>query len=182
MEKKTFRLTYPWAPEGYTPDTVYELGMNENGFTMHITTPESDPLREKTEHQQTVCLDSCVEWFVNFDPEHNDRYFNFEVNANGIMSVCFRKDRYDKTPLTVEDIKSLGIRTVLNADNWEVFYTVPFSLIEKYIPGYTYREGMKIRTNFYKCGGEVPHYGIWNPTGTEKPDFHLPQYFGEVTV
>ena len=66
MKKQTFTLQYPWDKNGYKPNVLFELGMNEEGFTMHITVPESDPLREKKEHLEFVHEDSCVEWFVNF--------------------------------------------------------------------------------------------------------------------
>jgi len=25
-----------------------------------------------------------------------------------------------------------------------------------------------------------PHYVTWNPVGTEQPDYHRPEYFGEL--
>ena len=35
--------------------------------------------------------------------------------------------------------------------------------------------------NFYKCGCRaVRHYLSWNPIQTQYPDFHTPQFFGEV--
>lgn len=184
MKTQRFTLTYPWDENGYKPEVVYELSMNEDGFVMHITVPESDPKRVKTEHLQFVHEDSCVEWFVNFMPEKCDRYFNFEVNANGIMNVAFRKDRYDKQLLTLEDIASLGIKVDIYAEHWEVTYTVPFTLIQKYIPEYQFEEGMTISANFYKCGDltEFPHYGVWNPLPLDKSDFHQQEYFGEIVL
>ena len=188
MKNQIFTLTYPWDEtldqNGYKPEVTFELGMNEIGFTMDITTLESNPKREKTEHLQFVHEDSCVEWFVNFMPKKCDRYFNFEVNANGVMNVAFRKDRRDKQLLSLEDIASLGITTKIHDTYWKVSYVVPFMLISKYIPEYQYTEGMTILSNFYKCGDktEFPHYGIWNPKPLEKPDFHQPDYFGEITL
>lgn len=188
MKKQTITLTYPWDEtwdkNGYKPEVFFELGMNEAGFTMHITVKESNPRRVQTEHLAFVHEDSCVEWFVNFMPENCDRYFNFEVNANGIMNVAFRKDRYDKQLLSLEDIASLGIQTHIYDEYWEVDYTVPFTLIQKYIPGYQFSEGMTILSNFYKCGAntEFPHHGIWNPIPVEKPDFHRPEFFKELVL
>ena len=184
MKKRYFTLTYPWDTNGYKPEVVYELDMNEEGFVMHIIVPERNPRREQTEHLSFVHTDSCVEWFVNFMPEKCDRYFNFEVNANGIMNVAFRKDRYEKQLLTLEDIASLGIKPEIFEDHWEITYTVPFALIRKYIPEYQFEEGMIIKSNFYKCGDmtEYSHFGIWNPSPLEKPDFHRPEYFGEVVL
>jgi len=188
MKKQDFTLQYPWDAtidkNGYKPHVVFTLGQNPIGFTMDITVFEKDPKREKTEHLQFVHEDSCVEWFVNFMPEKCDRYFNFEVNANGIMNVAFRKDRYEKQLLSPEDIESLKIRTEIHEAHWNVSYIVPFSLIQKYIPAYTFTPGMKIKTNFYKCGAMTafPHHGIWNAMPLEKPDFHQPDYFGEVIL
>ena len=184
MKKQLFMLSYPWDKNGYKPEVIFELGKNEIGFIMNIVVIEKEPRREKTEHLQFVHEDSCVEWFVNFLPEKCDRYFNFEVNANGVMNVSFRKDRYDKQDLSLKDIDFLEINTSIHETYWTVSYKVPFELIRKYIPEYRYRDGMKIRTNFYKCGDntELPHYGVWNPIPLEKPDFHQPEYFGEVVL
>ena len=55
MTKKEFSLIYQWNDNDYRPDVRFELGMNETGFTMHITIPESNPMREKTEHFSAVC-------------------------------------------------------------------------------------------------------------------------------
>ena len=177
-------LSYPWDKNGYKPDVIFELGQNETGFIMNIVSVESDPKREKTEHLQFVHEDSCVEWFVNFMPEKCDRYFNFEVNANGMMNVSFCKDRYGKQNLSLEDISSLKINTAIYEKYWTVSYRVPFELIQKYIPEYQYNDGMKIHTNFYKCGDKtkLPHYGVWNHIPLEKPDFHQPNFFGEVIL
>jgi hypothetical protein len=42
--------------------------------------------------------------------------------------------------------------------------------------------GIKANANLYKCGDNLttPHFLSWNPIHTEKPDFHVPQYFGEL--
>ena len=37
--------------------------------------------------------------------------------------------------------------------------------------------------NLYKCGYNLshPHFLSWRPIRTEKPYFHRPEFFGEVT-
>ena len=54
--------------------------------------------------------------------------------------------------------------------------------IKKYLPTYKHGEGTVIRANFYKCGDKMQyqHYGMWNEYHVEKPDFHRPEYFGEI--
>ena len=184
MKPKKFTVTYPWDDNGYKPYVEYELSMDEFGFLMYINVRESDPRRRETEHQRDIYKDSCVEWFVNFMPDSCDRYFNFETNANGAMHVAFRRDRHEGQMLTAEDIAALNIHAEIKDSTWEVSYSVPFSLIRKYIQQYRFEEGMKIRTNFYKCGDETefPHYGIWTEYALEKPDFHRPECFGEIVL
>ena len=184
MDTKKFQVSYPWDTSGYTPRTIFELGMNDDGFLMHITVYESDPRREQREHQKPVHWDSCVEWFVNFCPECCDRYFNFEMNANGAVHVAFRKNRSEYRLLTHDEIDMLDVKTIIGRDVWEVTYAVPFSLIQKYIPDYQFQEGMRINANFYKCGDlmEFPHYGVWSEIPVETPDFHRPEYFGIIEL
>jgi len=42
--------------------------------------------------------------------------------------------------------------------------------------------GRRVKANFYKCGDNMktPHYLSWNPIGTERPNFHTPDYFGTI--
>ncbi|MCK7480493.1 MAG: carbohydrate-binding family 9-like protein [Candidatus Moduliflexus flocculans] len=42
--------------------------------------------------------------------------------------------------------------------------------------------GCRSAANFYKCGDETefPHYGAWSPVETPAPDFHRPEFFGEI--
>lgn len=170
--------------EDYCPKVVFNATYSEKGFHAHFVTYEKNPRITKTKHLELVNEDSCVEWFMNFDPVHTDRYFNFEVNAGGIANIAFRKDRYDKTPLSVEDIEMLDIKTEIFDDYWTVDFTVPFELLKKYIPEYEFKKGLEHPANVYKCGDftEIPHYGCWSMVSREKPDFHIPSYFGKMTI
>ena len=44
-------------------------------------------------------------------------------------------------------------------------------------------KGKTLRANFYKCGDKLQqmHFLSWNPIDVPKPDFHRPDFFGEVT-
>lgn len=61
---------------------------------------------------------------------------------------------------------------------WELTVKIPFTLMgldPNNLPE-------KIRGNFYKCadGTDSPHYVSWSPIKTEKPNFHCPEFFGEL--
>lgn len=171
-------------PTGYCPKVVFSATYSDEGFHAHFKAYEKNPRAVVTEQQGPVCNDSCLEWFMNFDPVHTDRYFNIEMNAKGIANIGFRKDRYDNTPLDVADIESMKIKTEIFEDYWTLDYVVPFELIKKYIPDYEFKKGLEHPANVYKCGDETefPHFGCWSMVNREKPDFHIPSYFGTMTI
>ena len=184
MDAQIFSLHYPWDTNGYTPDVHFTLDVLEDAFLLHIETHESNPRREEQHHLNYVHYDSCVEWFVNFAPAICDKYFNFEINANGTLYAAFRKNRSEFTLLELEDMNLLQIEPTILEEKWLIDFKVPFTFIQKYIPNFEFKEGMTIRCNFYKCGDrtEYPHFGIWNPVLLEKPDFHRPEFFKEIVL
>ncbi len=171
-----------WLDNDYKPEVEARVALDDDAFRVRFDVKESDPRREVKEQLKTVCVDSCVEWFVKFCPDTCDRYFNFEVNPNGMMDVSFRLSRADKQPLELADVESFDIRAEVLDDSWSVEYKVPFTTIKKYIPQFNIAECDRVLCNFYKCGDktEVPHYACWNLVGCEKPNFHAPEYFAEV--
>lgn len=173
-----------YVTNDYCPKVEFSATYSEVGFHAHFVAWEKDPQVKYTKHFEHVNNDSCLEWFMNFDPVHTDRYFNFEMNAAGVMNVSFRKDRYDETPLTLEDVAMLDIKTEIFDEYWTLDYTVPFEFIKKYIPDYEFKKGLEHPANVYKCGDEtaIEHYGCWCMVDREKPDFHIPSYFGRMTI
>ena len=130
--------------------------------------------------------DSCVEVFIK-DPEE-DTYYNFEINALGKVLACSGADRHGRVARPAEEMEEIlrfgqleggpldegGIWT------WRVGVVIPFELIgvdPDNLPE-------SIRANFYKCGDKTahPHYLSWSPIDTPKPDFHRPEFFGELLL
>ena len=66
------------------------------------------------------------------------------------------------------------------ANGWDVTYELPFKLLRLFFPDFAPHG--KIRGNFYKCGDLTAqeHYLAWNRVDAERPNFHLPEYFGEL--
>lgn len=176
--------TYQWEENGYCPEVIFYPMLTKQGFAMRIVVKEENPKRDLTEHFGPIYKDSCVEWFVNFTPEAGDAYMNFEVNANGAMLAEFHENKRNTKSLTAEEVEQLNIQTKVEETQWSVEYLVPFSLIETYFAGFEAKEEMEISTNFYKCGDgtKFPHYGVWNPIDSAKPDFHRPEFFGSLVL
>ncbi len=64
--------------------------------------------------------------------------------------------------------------------NWRVMLVIPFEVIG--VDPDSLPE--KLLGNFYKCGDLTahPHYVTWSPVGTPGPDFHRPEFFGELLL
>ena len=171
-------------PEGYCPKVVFSVTYSDKGFHVHFDVYEKNPRAVHTHNFDPIYEDSCVEWFINFDPEHTDRYFNIEINANGCVDVAFRKDRFVKTDLTEQDAQMLGIKVQFFDDRWTVDYTVPFELIKRYFTEYEFNKGQKFISNVYKCGDETeyPHFGCWKMVDLVEQEFHSPAHFGTMIV
>lgn len=168
----------------YRPEVDFNVTYSDEGFHVHFDVFESNPIRNYVNNFDPVCCDSCVEWFIYFAPDICNRYFNFEVNANGAMDVSFRIDRYEYSDVTEEDVKSFNIKTDIKDDIWTVDYTIPFEFIKKYIKGYEFKKNVVLTSNVFKCGEDkvTEHYGCWGMVDRDAPDFHTPQYFKEMTI
>ncbi len=173
-----------WGTDNYKPTVFARIAYDETGFKIKFTVYEKNPLCENKNHLAPVHLDSCIEWFANFAPEKTDRYFNFEINAAGAMNAAFRKNRGECTPLTADEIDLFNIKTEIFDDCWTGEYKIPFSFIASKIDGYELAKNKRIKTNLYKCGEktEYEHYISYFHIPLEKPEFHCPQYFGEMIV
>lgn len=131
--------------------------------------------------------DSCCEFFVA-DP-FDGTYYNFELTCVGsLLSAkgAGRQDRVKLDPAVLSNVirySSLEKRpTVISGRilGWTVVMLIPFKLIgvdPDNLP-------VSLRGNFYKCGDLTahPHFLSWNPVGTPKPDFHRPEFFGELLL
>ena len=62
--------------------------------------------------------------------------------------------------------------------SWQVVVAIPFDMMG--IDCNNMPE--MVNANFYKCGDKtsIPHYVSWNKIETENPDFHRPEFFGEL--
>ena len=146
---------------------------------VHLRAVEQDIRAEHTAPLSMVCEDSCLEFF--FMPEGEERYLNFEINPNGCLHIGFGRNRNDRERIVPENPEKLfRIRTARTAEGWETRYRIPAAFLRKYFPGFAFSGIMK--ANVYKCGDKTvhPHYLAWQPVGTPTPDYHRPEYFGEM--
>lgn len=182
---QTFKIeTYPWSVNGYQPTTTIEFYYDDYEFKIHFTSFENPVRAVETESNSSVCCDSCVEFFAQFDPKNSPDYINFEMNPNGALLCQKGSSRYDRTFIDSSVIETFKRKTDIHSDFWEAQLAIPLTFIKNEFPRYKHCEGTVILANFYKCGEKTlhPHHGCWNRVETKTPDFHRPEFFKAIVL
>lgn len=143
-----------------------------------------------TQHQDSVCGDSCVEFFFTPGSDVSRGYFNIEMNCGGTMLFHFQSgpDK-KKVVIPVSDCekmsKTYALPRIVDPEikepvTWSVDYALPINLLQRYCAVSPPKPGAVWRANFYKCADNTshPHWLTWAPVDYPKPNFHLPQTFG----
>ena len=175
---------YLWL-EGYTPEvTARGVYVENKGFLIAMKCLEKFPKAVYTDRDSPVCRDSCMEFFVNFSPETDGRYINFEANARGALHCKIGPGRGNRVPLASLDIPQPELTAWVEEDSWSIRLFVPLGCIAALYGRTEFHRGDRIRANFYKCGDETetPHYGAWSYIDLPSPDFHRPEFFGEIEL
>ncbi len=176
-----------WAGFDYKPIVRFSIGYTDREIMLKYSITEDYFKAEKTESNQNVFEDSCVEFFMS--PADDGIYYNLEFNGIGTCLLgtgTSRKDRQRADPEIIAGIRrktSIGEKPVSERKGkfkWTITIAIPFGVFFHH--KIKTLSGKTIRANFYKCGDmlTIPHYLTWNPVGTPKPDFHRPEFFGMV--
>jgi hypothetical protein len=165
----------------YKPRVNFSLAHNNHSILLKFFVEEKEMRANVTQTNGAVWEDSCVEFFVSFD---ESGYYNFEFNSIGTVLAAFRRSRNERTLLAEDALKKIETYTKLNKKNgsfyWEMLIVIPTELFIRH--SLQSLGGIVCRANFYKCGDGLsqPHYLSWNNIESETPNFHLPQFFGEI--
>lgn len=173
----------PWRAFPYSPKVDFSIAHSGDYVYLKYFITEKHMRAVNTKSNEPVYEDSCVEFFISFD---DTGYYNFECNSLGTFLVYFGKDLATRKPLSTETIEKIQTFTTFqrNVDdksvNWTITWAIPISTFSNHLD--LSLKGKASRANFYKCGDKLPepHYISWSNITTEKPDFHRPEFFGEV--
>ncbi len=175
---KAVSLHSPWKQYYGGYKTKAKLFHTDQAIYINIKTTETEILSKRTTRNSLVCVESCMELFLA-PSEQDKRYFNFEINAKGTLfsGLCTCQENITKLK---DDIRIFDIKTVVTDKGWELFFKVPFWFIKKYFN----QISPVMRGNLYKCAEQTshPHFFIWSNIVSKTPDFHSPQFFGELKL
>ena len=179
--------TLNWPEYSYKPDVKFRIAYMQDQILLKYYVNEENIMAKETQVNGDVYRDSCVEFFIS--PDQNDVYYNFEFNCIGTTHVGYGQVGTKRRLIDPEILKLISVKSSLGdqpfeertgGHQWEIMIMIPKECLafDKDIV----LKGLKAKANFYKCGDDTskPHYITWNSVGTEIPDYHQPEYFGEI--
>ncbi len=176
-----------WPAENHgNPQCQVAVAYNNSNLYVHFIATDDSLRAVHTQPLSPVAQDSCVEVFLSVpgSPE----YWNFEFNCIGTVNASHRVERPNAVRLTPAEIGTIGRYASLGTNafeekegraTWELTVSIPLNLIGLDAT----KTPTAIKANFYKCAGKTryPHYLSWSPIAADRPNFHCPEFFGNVT-
>ena len=162
------------------PRTTVQGVYSDKGISLLYKTDEKEVLARYTKLGDPGYKDSCVEFFFNPCPDINNNYFNFEVGAGGGMKLGFGPGRGNRPQPENAKLELFNVQTRIDEDGWQACFFIPFSFVLENCPEFS----KNFKGNFQKCGDETAceHYPTWNKIDVPKPDFHRPEFFGDMIL
>ena len=174
--------TLLWCPE--VPITAQaQICYDETALYVRLSAQEPNIRAEERGPLGVPCVDSCLEFF--FCPiEGDDRYLSIECNPNGCLYLGFCNTGRRIIRLLPDEVKAIEPTVEMTEGGWSVTYAVPADYVRLFFPAFELKSGAVIRANCYKCGDLTvqEHYISWNPVEVVDPDFHVPAFFGKMTL
>jgi hypothetical protein len=188
MENKAQRESIDvinWNEFPYKPIVSFDIARSDTGLYIRYFVKGNSLKAVYETDDSPVHKDSCVEFFMK--KTNDETYMNFEFNCMGTCDAARRLSRDDKSSLSEEEYAAIRRYSPLEHKSfgekkgvytWELVVAIPFSMMglnPAHLPE-------KIWGNFYKCADDTdyPHFVTWSPVETPYPDFHRPEFFGEI--
>lgn len=175
-----------WEEYPYSPDVHFRILHTGNEIWLKFFVQEKHIRAIETQTNGPVHKDSTVEFFISLD---GSNYYNFEFNCIGTRHLAYGSGRGNRTRISPEIAEKIRIKSTLGEKpfeeksgdfNWEMTIQIPFECFA--FDALKSVNGKEATANFYKCGDDTsePHFISWNPIETATPDYHRPEFFGEI--
>ncbi len=168
------------APVGRHANT--KLLWSETALYIRFEANQTEPLiisekpNLKTKTRELWNRDVC-EIFVAPDKNEPQKYFEFEIAPTGEwidLRICKLPNGERKTDFDYDS----GMKSAAKIEKDKILLAVK---VEWEALGKTPKTNDVWRGNLFRCvgSGDTRGYLAWQPTKTEKPNFHVPKAFGE---
>lgn len=176
----------------FAPTVEAKMAYDDNNVYVIFRVQDRHVQSTVTQINGPVSENSCVEFFFAPDSALPLHYFNLEINAGGTPLMFYIiKPWSGVTKLKDGEIKNIEIAhslpSVVDPEmegpvTWTIEYRIPLGLLKKYSNVSQPAPGVQWKGNFYKTGSKTsnPNYMTWSFVDNEKPNFHLPQFFGKL--
>ena len=168
----------------YAPKVEFRIAHSDDAIVIMFDVEEEHVKAIAMENHGRVWEDSCVEFFVG-NP-NGEGYFNFEINCIGTILASAHKSRAESKPFTAEQLAKVRrfgtfkheAIDIKGQTKWWLAEVIPFELIG------LDKAPKSLKANFYKCGDKLDkaHYMSWSPITLPEPNFHCPEFFGNVEL
>jgi len=179
-----------WYQSGLKQGTTVRMLYDIGNLYVQFRCQDRHSFAVTTDLNGPVWQDSCVELFVAPDPRRSD-YVNTEINCCGILLMGFgplSPPRPKITPALAERVavvSSLPGPTKEESPcdrTWWIAARIPFDVLSELLGlAVSAKPGQRWRGNFYRLGGKTDsQFACWAPIDADTPDFHRPEFFGEL--
>lgn len=164
----------------YKPQVQFQIAYTATHILLQYSVQEEYVKGQYIRSNENVWEDSCVEFFVSFD--NKKTYYNIEFNVLGTGLIGYGPAvKSERNRLSAAQIDTVDTYVTLKKINgvkaWQSILLIPREIFGKKA-----LEGQTFHANFYKCGDGLPqpHFISWNKIDFPKPNFHQPEFFGEI--
>jgi hypothetical protein len=174
----------PWKDFPYRPEVSFAIAHSNDCIFLKYFVSENAIRAVNSQINSAVWEDSCVEFFIHFNDDKG--YYNFEFNCIGTQLGGFGKTRSERDLLPKELVGTIQTESFISkvkakeAVYWELSVAIPLNIFIHH--QFSTLSGQEGRVNFHKCGDQLPmpHFLAWNNIQSSEPNFHLPEFFGEI--
>lgn len=180
-----------WPEYPYKPEVKFRIAHSDTEIYLQFHVRENG-VRATFDYDagSHPYKDDCVEFFM-IPSDRDSSYFNLEMNCIGHGTFHYGPNREERHRCGDEIVSQIRRHSTLGSEafgtregeqEWTLTIAIPKRLYAQADLNLTSFSGRTVRANFYKCGDDtaVKHFLSWNPIRIPKPNFHTPEWFGEI--
>jgi hypothetical protein len=182
-------FVFTWYESGKQEQTEAKMLWDDEFLYVAFKSEDANISGTRTQRNDQVYKDDCVELFIAPNINTPMVYMNFEINCLASYLACEHPTMKDKE---WQEPKGLMIgrshKGTINDDTdtddwWIIEMAVPFRVFEWTGVSLPPKTGMRMRLNLNRLGGEVNNQkSQWQRGDPNDPGFHRPQFFGDVIL